>query len=195
MASFFVHPSSYIEKEVTIGNGTKIWHFCHVREGASIGANCILGKDVFVDKGVVIGNNVKIQNGVSVYHGVTVEDDVFLGPHMTFTNDLCPRARNTEWKIVDTYVKRGTSIGAHATIICGVTLGTNCMIGAGSVVTKDVPPHGLAFGNPARLRGFVCGCGNKLTFINESDDCAIYRCGSCEKEIRIPLDDHVKVRT
>ena len=132
---------------------------------------------------------------MSVYHGVTVEDDVFLGPHMTFTNDLCPRARNTEWKVVETFVRKGTSIGAHATIICGVTLGEHSMIGAGSVVTRDVPPHGLVFGNPARLRGFVCGCGSKLTLLDVSDDYARYVCEPCNREIRIPLEDHVKVKT
>lgn len=115
-------------------------------------------EDVYIDVGVEIGNNVKIQNGVSVYRGVKVEDDVFLGPHMTFTNDLYPRAFNEDWELVPTLVKKGASIGAHATIVCSVTIGEYAMVGAGAVVTKDVPPFGLVFGNPARLKGFVCYC-------------------------------------
>jgi acetyltransferase-like isoleucine patch superfamily enzyme len=159
MAELYLHLSSHVEKGASVGKNSRILHFSHVRTDAHIGENCNIGKDVFIDVGVSIGNNVKIQNGVSVYCGVTVEDDVFLGPHMTFTNDLLPRAFNETWEEVPTLVKRGASIGVHATIICGITLGEFCMVGSGSVVTRDVPDHGLVFGNPARLRGFVCSCG------------------------------------
>ncbi|MHC1604819.1 MAG: acyltransferase [Candidatus Methanofastidiosia archaeon] len=193
MNEIYIHPSAYVDPASKIGKGTKIWHFCHVREDARIGENCIIGKDVYIDFGVEIGNNVKIQNGVSVYHGVTIEDNVFLGPHMTFTNDAIPRSFNSDWEVVPTLVKRGTSIGAHATIICGVTLGNYCMIGAGSVVTKDVPAYGLVYGNPAKLKGFVCRCGRKAQFKSEKGDFAIYYCGFCKKEFEIPISDHKKV--
>ncbi|MEM2754497.1 MAG: DapH/DapD/GlmU-related protein, partial [Candidatus Methanomethylicia archaeon] len=123
MPDYFIHPTAVIEEDVTIGEGSKIWHFVHVRRGAKIGRNCNIGKDVFIDVDVEIGNNVKIQNGVSIYRGVKIEDDVFLGPHMTFTNDLYPRAYNNNWRIIPTIVKKGASIGANATILCGVTIG------------------------------------------------------------------------
>src|SRR3974377_800718 len=169
-ASFFVHPSADVSPKASIGEGTRIWQHCQVREGASVGRNCILSKGVYIDAGVRIGDNVKIQNGISVYHGVTLEDGVFCGPHCVFTNDKQPRAINpdgtlksaTGWLVRKTRVKMGASIGAHATIVCGVTIGRWAMIGAGAVVTRDVPDHGLVYGNPARLRGFVCPCGEKL---------------------------------
>ncbi|MEN3016845.1 MAG: acyltransferase [Candidatus Methanosuratincola petrocarbonis] len=184
--NFFAHPSAIIEEDVEIGNGTRIWHFVHLRKGARVGENCNIGKDVYIDTGVEIGNNVKIQNGVSIYRGVKVEDDVFLGPHMTFTNDIYPRAFNEDWKTVSTFVKKGASIGANATIICGITIGEYSMVGAGSVVTKNVPPFGLVYGNPARLMGFVCICGKKL--VNEiAKDGAmrIFKCTNCGREIEI----------
>ncbi len=154
----------------TIGDGTKIWQGCQVREDAVIGQNCILSKGVYVDAGVRIGSNVKIQNGISVYHGVTLEDGVFCGPHCVFTNDRRPRAINSDgslktaadWEVGETRVRYGASIGAGATIVCGVTIGRWAMIGAGAVVTRDVPDYGLVYGVPARLRGFVCPCGEKL---------------------------------
>ncbi|HKZ43213.1 MAG TPA: acyltransferase [Candidatus Hodarchaeales archaeon] len=158
---FFVHDSAFVESEVVIGEGTKIWHHCQVRTGAKLGKNCILGKGVFIDTKVLIGNNVKIQNYVSVYHGVTVDDDVFIGPHAVFTNDLRPRSMAT-WKIVETNVQRGASIGANATIRCGITLGEYSMIGAGAVVVKSVPPYALVYGNPAQMHGYVCICGSRL---------------------------------
>jgi acetyltransferase-like isoleucine patch superfamily enzyme len=141
-----------------------------VREDAQIGRNCILSKGVYVDAGVVLGDNVKVQNYVSIYHGVTIEDGVFCGPHCVFTNDRRPRAINpdgslqtgTDWTVGKTLVRTGASIGANAVIVCGITVGAWAMIGAGSVVTRDVPDHGLMFGNPARLRGFVCRCGGRL---------------------------------
>lgn len=188
---YFVHPTAVVEDNTTIGEGTRIWHFAHVRRGAKIGKNCNIGKDVYIDVGVEIGNNVKIQNGVSVYHGVKVEDDVFLGPHMTFTNDLYPRSFNQDWEVVSTLVKKGASIGAHATIVCGVTIGEYAMIGAGAVVTRDVPPFGLVYGNPARLTGFVCYCGRKLEEkVDENENYVLFKCSHCGKEVRIKKEDY-----
>ncbi|HHS98094.1 MAG TPA: N-acetyltransferase [Chloroflexi bacterium] len=165
-----IHPTAEVSPQAQIGEGTSIWHQAQVREGARIGRNCILGKGVYVDAGVVIGDNVKVQNYVSIYHGVTIEDGVFCGPHCVFTNDKRPRAINPDgslkaaddWEVVETRVGRGASIGANAVIVCGVTIGEWAMVGAGSVVSRDVPDYGLVWGNPARLRGFVCPCGHRL---------------------------------
>ncbi|MFA4702001.1 acyltransferase [Pyrococcus kukulkanii] len=188
---YFVHPTAVVEEDVEIGEGTRIWHFAHIRRRAKIGKNCNIGKDVYIDVGVEIGNNVKIQNGVSVYRGVKVEDDVFLGPHMTFTNDLYPRAFSQDWEVVPTLVKRGASIGANATIVCGVTIGEYAMVGAGSVVTKDVPPFGLVYGNPARLKGFVCYCGRPLKEkIGEDESYVIFKCSHCGREVKIRREDY-----
>jgi len=167
---FIAHPTADISPRAKIGAGTRIWHQCQVREDAVIGQNCILSKDVYIDFGVRIGDNVKVQNGVSVYHGVTLEDGVFCGPHCVFTNDRLPRAVNPDgspksgddWTLRTTRVRTGASIGAHATIVCGVTVGRWAMVGAGAVLTRDVPDYGLVYGNPARLHGFVCPCGEKL---------------------------------
>ncbi len=189
----FIHPTAVVEDDVVIGEGTRIWHFVHIRKGARIGRNCNIGKGVYIDSNVVIGNNVKIQNFVSVYRGVTLEDDVFVGPHATFTNDLFPRSFVKDWKIVPTLVKRGASIGANATIVCGVTIGSYAMIGAGAVVTKDVPDFGLVYGNPARLKGFVCYCGRPLREedkTGEDDNRVIYRCSNCGKIVRIKKKDY-----
>lgn len=169
----FIHPSSHVSDDADIGEGTKIWINSQIREGASIGKNCIISKDTYIDTNVGVGNNVKIQNGVSVYHGVTIEDDVFVGPNAAFTNDFYPRAFMPDWEITPTYVKKGASIGANATIVCGNTLGEYCMIGSGSVVTHDIPPYALAVGNPARVIGKVCRCGSKLQ--RSSSACA--KCG------------------
>ena len=158
----FIHPSAHVAKNAVIGAGTKIWLNAQVREGAVIGAGCIISKDTYIDADVQIGNGVKIQNGVSVYKGVTVGDNVFIGPNAVFTNDYFPRAKNTDWEILPTVLKNGCSVGANATIICGNVLGEYCMVGAGSVVTKDVPPFGLVVGNPARLIGYVCKCGRRM---------------------------------
>ena len=160
--SVFIHPSAEVSDKAQIGDGTKIWNLAQVREDCVIGENCIISKNVYIDTKVVLGNRVKVQNNVNVYHGVEVEDDVFLGPSMTFTNDFYPRAFNADWEITNTYVKRGASIGANATIVCGNTIGEYAMVGSGSVVTKDVPPHALVVGNPARQIGWVCICGHKL---------------------------------
>lgn len=157
-----VHPTAIVDDRATIGEGTRIWVNVQVREGVSIGTNCILSKDVYVDQGVSIGNDCKIQNSVSVYNGVTIEDDVFVGPNACFTNDKVPRARNTEWKVTPTLVRRGASIGANATIVCGITIGEYAMIAAGSVVTRDVEPFALVMGNPARTVGQVDKQGNRI---------------------------------
>ncbi len=157
-----VHPSAEVAPGAVIGPGTRIWHQAQVREGAVIGADCVLGKDVYVDCGVVIGNRVKIQNGVSLYRGVTLEDDVFVGPGVVFTNDRYPRASSSEWQVMPTRVCRGASIGANATIVCGVTIGEYALVGAGAVVTRDVPPRSLVVGNPARVVGRVGEDGRPL---------------------------------
>jgi len=186
MSDLFIHPLAVIDEGAKIGEGTRIWHFAHVRGTASIGKNCIIGKDVYIDADVVIGSNVKIQNGVSVYKGVTIEDDVFCGPHMTFTNDLYPRAFGDTFEIIDTRVKKGATIGANATIVCNTTLGEYCMIGSGAVVTKDVPAHGLVVGNPARLVGYVCMCGQPLSEEDSKDDEFITMiCSACDSKIKI----------
>ncbi|MCL2163763.1 MAG: N-acetyltransferase [Oscillospiraceae bacterium] len=161
--SIFIHATAEVSSDAKIGVGTKIWNQAQVREGAQIGENCIISKNVYIDSGVTVGRNVKIQNNVNVYHGVTIEDDVFLGPSMTFTNDLYPRACNPDWKVITTLVKRGASIGANATIVCGVTIGEYSMVGAGSVVTKSVPPFALVVGNPAKWIGAVCKCGERVS--------------------------------
>lgn len=162
--SHFVHESSYIDGDVTIGEGTKIWHFCHVQKGAQIGEKCSLGQNVNISNNVKIGNGVKIQNNVSVYEGVELEDYVFCGPSMVFTNDLTPRSKypkGTEG-YKRTLVKYGASIGANATIVCGNTIGRWAMIASGSVVTKDVPDYALMAGVPAKQIGWVCECGTVL---------------------------------
>jgi len=177
---FTVHPTAEVSDRARIGDGTRVWHHCQVREDAVIGENCILGKNVYVDFGVRIGSNVKLQNNVSVYHGVTVEDDVFVGPGVCFTNDLYPRVRL--WspdRVVKTLVKKGASIGANATIVCGNTVGEHAMVGAGSVVTKDIPDHALAYGNPAKVVGYVCVCGKKVKRKRKA-----YLCPSCKKELK-----------
>ncbi|GFN23904.1 acyltransferase [Thermanaeromonas sp. C210] len=175
---YFVHESACIDAGARIGKGTRIWHFSHVMSGAEIGENCTLGQNVFVASNVKIGNNVKIQNNVSVYEGVTLEDDVFLGPSMVFTNIKTPRAaypRNTSDDYVRTLVKRGASIGANATVICGVTIGEWAFVAAGAVVTRDVPPYTLVAGVPARLCGWACECGRPLRF--EGRRAACIECG------------------
>ena len=158
-----VHESSFIDPDVTIGARTKIWHFCHVLSNTVLGSDCSVGQNVMIGPNVTVGNNVRIQNNVSVYDGVTLEDDVFCGPSMVFTNVLNPRAhvdRKSEFR--KTLVRQGSSIGANATIVCGVTLGRFSFIGAGAVVTKDVPDFGLVVGVPGRQIGWVCRCGERL---------------------------------
>ncbi|MCX8020047.1 MAG: N-acetyltransferase [Chitinophagaceae bacterium] len=178
---FFIHPSSVVDDGVFIGKGTRIWHFCHIMSGAKIGENCILGQNVFVGKDVLIGQNVKIQNNVSVYSGVLLEDDVFIGPSAVFTNVINPRSfieRKEEFK--NTIVRKGASIGANATILCGIEIGKFAMIGAGAVVTKSVPDYALVVGNPAVQTGWVSKAGLKLNF-NEKGFAACPEKGSLYK--------------
>ena len=177
---YYVHESSYIDADVKIGTGTKIWYFCHVQEGSRIGKNCSLGQNVNIGSNVIVGDFVKIQNNVSVYEGVTLEDYVFCGPSMVFTNVLTPRSKYP--KGVDGYketlVKYGATIGANATIVCGNTIGRWAMIAAGAVVTKDVPDYALMAGIPAKQIGWVCVCGERL----EAEEEKIYICSTCERE-------------
>lgn len=162
MANIYIHPSANVSAEAKIGDGTKIWINSQIREKSNIGINCIISKDTYIDTEVKIGNNCKIQNSVSIYHGVTIEDEVFVGPNACFTNDKVPRAFDPEWKITPTFVKKGASIGANATIVCGITLGEYCMVAAGSVVTKNVAPYSLVMGNPAKHYSYVDKMGNKI---------------------------------
>lgn len=166
----FVHESSYVDDNVEIGDNTKIWHFSHIMSNCKIGENCNIGQNVVISPEVIIGNNVKIQNNVSVYTGVICEDDVFLGPSCVFTNVINPRSfisRKDEYR--QTTIKKGASIGANSTIVCGHNIGKYAFIGAGSVITKDVPDYALVVGNPAHKIGYVCECGNRL---NDSLECA-----------------------
>ena len=163
MAETFIHESSYVDEGCTIGEGTRIWHFCHVMKDATIGRGCNIGQNVVVSPKVTIGNNVKIQNNVSLYTGVILEDDVFCGPSMVFTNVVNPRShvsRKDEYR--ETLVKQGASLGANSTVVCGHTIGRYAFVGAGAVVTKDIPDFALVVGNPARISGWMCQCGVKL---------------------------------
>ena len=157
-----IHPTASVDARADIGPGSRIWINVQIRENAKIGTGCILSKDVYVDHAVTIGDRCKIQNSVSVYNGVTIGDDVFVGPNACFTNDKVPRANNPDWFVTPTLVKSGASIGANATIVCGITIGEYAMIAAGSVVTKDVAPYSLVMGNPARHVGFVDEAGNRV---------------------------------
>jgi len=167
MEKYFVHPSAVVDPGAVIGEGTRIWHFCHVSSKSVIGEKCVLGQNVFVADEVTLGNNVKIQNNVSLYTGVICEDDVFLGPSMVFTNVINPRsAVNRKEEFKTTLVRKGASVGANATIICGVTLGRYCFVGAGAVVTHNVPDYALVVGNPAHQTGWMSEAGEKLLFID-----------------------------
>jgi acetyltransferase-like isoleucine patch superfamily enzyme len=191
-----IHSTADLSEQAEIGEGTSIWHQSQVREGVKIGRNCILSKGVYVDGDVTLGDNVKVQNYVSIYHGVTLEDGVFCGPHCVFTNDKRPRAINADgtlkaaddWELGETLVKKGAAIGANAVIVCGVTVGAWAMIGAGSVVTRDVPDHGLVYGNPARLAGFVCPCGTRLEAEETREDTMKAGCPDCGRTISISLE-------
>jgi len=187
--SAFVHESAYVDAGATVGSGTKIWHFCHLMAGCRVGADCTVGQNVFIGEDVVVGSNVKIQNNVSLYTGLKVEDDVFLGPSMVFTNVINPRSHvSRKDEFLPTLVKRGATVGANATVVCGLTLGEYCFVGAGAVVTRDVPDHALVHGVPARQRGWVCRCGVGLDF--DSGDSAA--CPACETRYE-KQDDAVRV--
>ena len=182
---YFVHESAYIDEPVSIGKGTKIWHFCHVMSGAKIGEGCVLGQNVFIAKDVVIHNNVHIQNNVSVYTKVTLEDNVFCGPSMVFTNVLNPRSEihRPLDEYLPTLVKEGATIGANATIVCGHTIGRYAFIGAGAVVTKNIPDYALVYGNAARIAGWMCECGEKLVFTGEGTKTIEFAtCHKCAKQ-------------
>ena len=203
-----IHPTAEISERAVIGDGTVIWHHAQVREGATLGRNCIIGKGAYIDSGVSVGDNVKIQNYASVYHGVTLEDGVFVGPYVCITNDLRPRAVNPDgslkasddWKVIHTLVRQGAALGASSTVICGITVGRWAMVGAGAVVTQDVPDYGLVWGSPARLLGFVCPCGDRLqgspTQENEEDSAigavqtghtVVLKCRACGQAIGVRM--------
>ncbi len=189
MTDYFVHESAYVDDGARIGKGTKIWHFCHVMPDAVIGEGCNLGQNVVVMPRVEVGNRVKIQNNVSLYEGVVLEDEVFCGPSCVFTNVSTPRAsvsRRGEYQ--RTHVRRGATIGANATIVCGVTLGEFCLVGAGAVITSDVPPFALMVGVPARRVGWMCRCGERL---HPTGDKAI--CERCSAGYRVAAQNLVAI--
>jgi UDP-2-acetamido-3-amino-2,3-dideoxy-glucuronate N-acetyltransferase len=187
--AYFVHESSYVDQPCEIGTGTKIWHFSHVMKNCRIGERCNIGQNVVISPDVVIGSNVKIQNNVSVYTGVILEDDVFCGPSMVFTNVINPRShvvRRDEYKT--TLVKRGASLGANSTVVCGITIGRYAFAGAGAVITRDVPDYGLVAGNPARLRGWMCACGIKLQIAGGEEEqvqCTACGCRYVKKGVQV----------
>lgn len=191
----YIHPLAEVSPEASVGAGTRIWRQAHVREHAAIGTHCNIGKGVYIDVHVKIGSNVKIQNHVSVFEGVCLEDGVFVGPHVCFTNDLFPRAITrdgtlksaADWTITPTLVKYGASLGAGSVIRCGITIGEFALVGAGAVVTRDVPPHALVLGNPARQRGYVCHCARPLTDVREEYGRLLGVCAECGQiEIVLP---------
>jgi UDP-2-acetamido-3-amino-2,3-dideoxy-glucuronate N-acetyltransferase len=186
MKDVYVHPTAIIDEGAKIGEGSKIWHFVHIRNTAVLGKNVIVGKSTYIDANVFIGNNVKIQNLVSVYNGVTIEDDVFVGPHVTFTNDLFPRATG-DWDIIKTTVKKSASLGANCTLICGNDIGENALVAAGAVVTRPVPDHALVAGNPARIIGWVCYCSRKIAANNLPTGISEIICEFCGKVNKIKI--------
>lgn len=201
---YYVHPTAEVEPGAQVGAGTRIWRQAHVRHHAHIGEQCNIGKGVFVDADVWIGSRVKIQNHTSVFEGVTLDDGVFVGPHVCFTNDLFPRAITVsgdlksadDWEVTPTFVRTGASIGGGSVIRCGVTIGQFALVGAGSVVTRDVAPHALVFGNPARPHGYVCHCARPLTRVARGEDGRLAGwCEHCQKECNIPPPEHAPAKT
>jgi UDP-2-acetamido-3-amino-2,3-dideoxy-glucuronate N-acetyltransferase len=189
-----VPPTSVVDQTAIIGEKTRIWNFVHIRENVKMGKECVIADYVYVGRGVKIGNNVKLENRATVYEGVTIKDKVFVGPHVTFTNDLYPRSFGTDWKIVQTLVKEGASIGAGTVIVCGVTIGEYALVGAGSVVTEDVPSHALVYGNPARIRGFVCRCSRKLEIEEKEKNCVLMKCQFCNEKYKITAKDYARLK-
>jgi acetyltransferase-like isoleucine patch superfamily enzyme len=195
IAPAYVHPTAEVSPDAEVGAGTRIWRQVHIREGARIGEQCNIGKGVYIDAHVQIGSNIKIQNHVSIFEGVTLEDGVFVGPHVCFTNDLAPRAITPDgrlksaddWTITPTLVRYGASIGAGAVIVCGTTIGSFALVGAGAVVTRDVPPHALVFGNPARQHGYVCRCARRLSEVHEEGDQLVGWCEDCRQVCRFAV--------
>jgi len=184
-SDYFVHESSFVDEDVDVGRGTKIWHFSYILKNTKIGKNCNIGQNVVIGPNVTIGNNVKIQNNVSVYDGLTLEDDVFCGPSMVFTNVINPRShwsRKDEYK--KTIVKKGASIGANSTVLCGITIGQYAFIGAGALVNKDVSDYALVYGSPARIQGWMCYCGIKLNLSNSSDSKKTTECANCGRKYK-----------
>lgn len=193
MSNVYVDASAIVDNGVSLGKGTKVWHFVHIMENAQIGKECVIADYVYVGKGVKIGNTVKLENRTTVYEGVTIEDNVFVGPHVTFTNDPYPRSFNKNWKIRSTHVKEGSSIGAGTVIVCGVTIGKNAMVGAGSVVTENIPDHALVYGNPARIKRFVCRCGRKLETKERKENYVLMTCSVCKEKHEIATEDYAKI--
>jgi acetyltransferase-like isoleucine patch superfamily enzyme len=202
--SFYVHPTAEVASEAVIGEGTRIWHQAQVRQGAQIGNECIIGKGAYIDFEVVIGHRCKLQNGVYVYHGSTLEEGVFLGPGVMVLNDKNPRAINpdgtlksdADWQVSPTHIRLGAALGGGAIILPGVMVGKWAIVGSGAVVTRNVPDYGLAYGNPARLAGFVCPCGQRLNLAAESsgmEDITL-KCPSCHQAVAIPLAIYHQVR-
>jgi UDP-2-acetamido-3-amino-2,3-dideoxy-glucuronate N-acetyltransferase len=188
---YFVHESSYVDDGCSIGDGTKIWHFSHIMSGARIGRNCTIGQNVVISTGVTVGDNVKIQNNVSVYTGVTLEDDVFCGPSVVFTNVVNPRShisRRHEFR--PTLVRRGATLGANSTVVCGHTIGEHAFVGAGAVVTRDIPNYALVVGNPARIASWVCKCGATLGSKSTVATSGSIRCAACDLRYRV-IDDGI----
>lgn len=193
MKKVYIHPTAVVDETAKIGEGTRVWHFVCVRENAEVGKNCVLGHSVHVGKGVKIGKGVKLENKATIYEGVTIENNVFVGPHVTFTNDPYPRSFPVGWKIVKTIVREGASIGAGSVVICGLTIGRYAMIGAGSVVTKNIPSNALAYGSPAEVRGFVCKCGRGLKKEGEERDFVLMKCPRCGEKYKILGEDYAKI--
>jgi acetyltransferase-like isoleucine patch superfamily enzyme len=196
-----IHPTAEVSDSAEIGRGTRIWSHVQVREGAAIGIECVLGKDAYVDLNVRIGDRCKLQNGVFVFHGFTVEDGVFLGPGVMLLNDKHPRAINpdgsiksdSDWTVSEGVVRYGAAIGGGAVVLPGVSVGRFAMVGSGAVVTRDVPDHAIVFGNPARLKGFACACGQQLKPAERMPEGMLMRCPSCATEVMIPQKDYARL--
>ncbi|MBI5226924.1 N-acetyltransferase [Candidatus Micrarchaeota archaeon] len=196
-----IHPTADVSPKAILGEGTSVWNQAQIRENAKLGKTCVVSKNVYIDFDVVIGDNCKIQNNCSIYHGATLGNGVFVGPHCIITNDRFPRAvnadgsakGNADWTVSKTRVDDGAALGAGTILVCGITVGAWAMTGSGSVVTHDVPPHGLVMGNPARLHSFVCKCGNKLQLVSQVTDGAAMSCPTCKNQTIIPKNDFEKL--